>query len=85
MTIQGSLYPLRMFTNVIRIETDMSKLENEHVKLYDQKINEIHDYLFNLRVKVKLKNKTYIVSGEEYRYCGTKAIGPFPVFSEQEE
>ena len=85
MTIQGSLYPLRMFTNVIRIETDMSKLENEHVKLYVQKINEIHDYLFNLRVKVKLKNKTYIVSGEEYRYCGTKAIGPFPVFSEQEE
>ena len=85
MTIQGSLYPLRIFTNVIRIETDMSKLENEHVKLYVQKINEIHDYLFNLRLKVKLKNKTYIVSGEQYRYCGTKAIGPFPVFSEQEE
>ena len=84
-SIRSSFQPLCLFSNVIRVNCDIDKLEDELVKTYVQKINEIHDFFSDLKTIVRLKDKTYMISGEEYRYCGTKAIGPFPVFSEQEE
>ncbi len=83
ISIQSSFEPLRLFTNVIRINADITKLEDEHVKSYLHKINEIHDFFSELRTRVRLKDKIYIVSGEEYRNCGSMKLGPFKLFSEE--
>ena len=59
ISIRSSFKPLLLLTNIIRINVDELKLEDEHVKSYVQKINEIHDYLSDLKTKVVLKGKTY--------------------------
>ena len=82
-SIRSSFQPLQLFSNVIRINYDINKLEDDFVKSYVQKIDEIHDFFSELKTVVRLKDKIYTISGEEYRYCGIRAIGPFPLFSEQ--
>ena len=62
ISIRSCFKSLLLFTNIIRINVDGIKLEDEHIKSYIQKINERYYYLSGLKTKVVLKGITYSTS-----------------------